>query len=277
MQVREVAEKGCFTGRVEGLSRQLIAEMNLLAPGVLVSFADLPAQPATTAVHLFLQPPAKEALRQAVQERGRTLPVASAYRTVAQQYLLHHWHRTGRCGIVLAAAPGRSNHENGLALDIPTGIPEFESWKRTLQRHGWVWFGVRDRPHFTYGGAAGVRHDLAPLGIRAFQRLWSRYRPADPLKVDGVYGPETARRLGEAPADGFAGPRLLRRRTPPLQGEDVLQLQRALAAAGFPVAADGIYGRETEAAVQRFQEREGLKADGIVGIMTRRALALDTG
>ena len=46
------------------------------------------------------------------------MSINSAFRTVAQQYLLYAWYKQGRCGIGLAATPGNSNHEQGLAVDI---------------------------------------------------------------------------------------------------------------------------------------------------------------
>ena len=49
----------------------------------------------------------------------------------------------------------------------------------------------------------------------------------------------------------------------------VVALQRALG-----VAADGVYGPETRAAVRAFQRRNGLTADGVVGPQTLGALGL---
>lgn len=53
------------------------------------------------------------------------------------------------------------------------------------------------------------------------------------------------------------------------RGDAVRSLQRAL-----DVAADGVFGKQTERAVKRFQRRKGLVADGIVGPQTRQALGL---
>jgi hypothetical protein len=53
------------------------------------------------------------------------------------------------------------------------------------------------------------------------------------------------------------------------RGRAVRILQRRLR-----LAADGVFGRQTERAVKRFQRRRGLEVDGIVGPITRRALGL---
>ena len=50
--------------------------------------------------------------------------------------------------------------------------------------------------------------------------------------------------------------------------EEVRELQRILNQEGFGLGADGMFGRETEMAVKRFQRDHGLDDDGIVGEMT---------
>jgi len=59
--------------------------------------------------------------------------------------------------------------------------------------------------------------------------------------------------------------RVLMLTDPPLQGDDVLELQEALFNLGFyKLARNGIYNRETEKSVCAFQKKFGLAADGKV-------------
>jgi hypothetical protein len=53
------------------------------------------------------------------------------------------------------------------------------------------------------------------------------------------------------------------------RGPAVAKVQRKLG-----IAADGVFGPQTERAVRRFQRRRGLTVDGIVGPQTRRSLGL---
>ena len=48
----------------------------------------------------------------------------------------------------------------------------------------------------------------------------------------------------------------------------VRTLQQLLRARNHPVAVDGIFGPNSEAAVKAFQQSKGLAADGIVGPQT---------
>ena len=56
-------------------------------------------------------------------------------------------------------------------------------------------------------------------------------------------------------------------------GDEVRDLQQTLSALGYPLEADGIFGRGTEHAVRAFQSDHGLPADGIVGPITLGAIA----
>lgn len=266
-----VKDKGCSTGAVRGLSLQIIDEMNLIIPSVLVSIDDLDidAPSNDSALNLFMQPRAKEALRRAIKRRGVPIRLNSVYRTVAQQHLLFSWQ--GSCGITIAAKPGRSNHEDGFALDTP----DFSPWKIALEAEGWDWFGPEDQVHFTYIGG-GVRDDVGDIGVKAFQTLWNKNNPSDQIQVDGGYGPTTADRLNRSPAAGFGVKRILKVTEPMMEGEDVRQVQQALEKLELLSAAqvDGFYGPDTASAVETFQKREGLGVDGQVGPSTRKALKI---
>jgi len=60
--------------------------------------------------------------------------------------------------------------------------------------------------------------------------------------------------------------------TSPELRPEVEELQTALNQKGFALTVDGQFGSATESAVQKFQEDQGLDADGIVGPLTWAAL-----
>ena len=57
-----------------------------------------------------------------------------------------------------------------------------------------------------------------------------------------------------------------------MDGDDVTELQHRLWDLGYMSKATGHYGSETTAAVQKFQERNGLAVDGAIGEQTREQL-----
>ena len=56
------------------------------------------------------------------------------------------------------------------------------------------------------------------------------------------------------------------------QGDEVKKLQEALNSQGYGLAADGIYGAKTQAAVRDYQSKNGLSVDGIAGVNTQGKL-----
>lgn len=56
------------------------------------------------------------------------------------------------------------------------------------------------------------------------------------------------------------------------RGQEVYMAQTALARWGADIAVDGIFGRATEQATRRFQSKNGLVPDGVIGPLTWRAL-----
>ncbi len=188
--VRDLAARGaCSTAGLEGISRQLAEAQMCIRPGAFVRFAPHEGITLTSSrVHPYAQATARDALHRAAA-RG-PIQVNSAFRTLADQYVLYH---SGGCG--LAARPGQSNHQSGRAVDVGN----YSGARSALEAQGCGWLGSRDPVHFDCPGS-----DRRPDSILAFQRLWNRNHPEDRIAEDGLYGPQTESRLGRTPAAGFA-------------------------------------------------------------------------
>jgi hypothetical protein len=193
-----VAAGGCSTAVVRPLSDQLIAEIDCLAPDAMARIDGIGGLTLNATALPWLQRPARDALERAVRAGGGGLSVNSTLRTLPQQLMLYRWYLAGLCGITLAARPGTSPHESGLAIDTS----EYTAWRSALEGNGWRWHGAGDLVHFDY--VAGGAMDLEGLSVLAFQRLWNRNHPEDRIAEDGAYGPETESRLRQAPIAGFA-------------------------------------------------------------------------
>ncbi|MBW2460548.1 MAG: M15 family metallopeptidase [Deltaproteobacteria bacterium] len=197
LTIDSLVATGCTTTVVADLSEQLIGELECLMPGQMARIDADPSLALGSAVFPWLQRPAAEALIRAAAGGG-TLRLNSGLRTLPQQYLLYRWYQAGRCGISLAASPGTSNHESGVAIDVS----DYATWQGRLEAEGFAWFGAGDAVHFDYRGAGAT--DLRGLSVLAFQRLWNRNHPEDLIEDDGLYGPDTESRLALSPAEGFA-------------------------------------------------------------------------
>jgi D-alanyl-D-alanine carboxypeptidase-like protein len=196
--VNDAVAASCATSSVKGLSDQIIAEGQCLEPSAYAKLPELGNLELGPNVFPFLEEPARDQLVAALKAAPKTtMTVNSMLRTVAQQYLLYRWYQAGSCGIGLAAKPGNSNHETGLAFDTS----EASAWKSTLSSHGFKWFGSADPVHFDYVGSGAKSYK--GTDVKAFQRLWNRNNPKDIIAEDGAYGPNTEARLKKAPAQGF--------------------------------------------------------------------------
>jgi LysM repeat protein len=119
------------------------------------------------------------------------------------------------------------------------------------------------RAHGMYHGAIdGVQGPKTKAAIRAFQRRRG-------LTVDGLAGPKTRRALGRL-GKPLYGRRILRRGA---IGYDVAVLQFLLRRSGYRIGQiDGHLGPHTELILRRFQRREHLTPDGVVGASTAKKL-----
>lgn len=195
-KVGDHVASACSTEVVLGLSRQISNEVTCLTPDSFVRFEEGNGVVfAGSAVLPYLTPPGKRDLEAAVAAAGGTLSINSAFRTVAQQYLLVQWHNQGRCSITAAAPVGTSNHETGRALDVGN----WGEWVGALGNHGWAHTVPGDEVHFDHVSSP----DLRGYDVLAFQRLWNRNQPDDMIDEDGLYGPATEARLVKSPAGGF--------------------------------------------------------------------------
>lgn len=196
--ISEVIDDGCSTAVVLGLSQQIVAEVECMAPGMLASFSDGGGIVfAGGALLPLVSVDGLEDLLAAVDASTDDLRITSAYRTVAQQFLLQRWFAAGRCGLSAVATPGNSNHESGRALDIDN----HEVWASQLPDFGWQQTVLPADPvHFEHLASADARG----MDVLSFQRLWNRNRPDDPIDEDGDYGPETEARIELSPSGGFA-------------------------------------------------------------------------
>lgn len=187
----------CGTAGCRALDLQLIAQIQVLQPGLLISISHLPLI-CGSGCHAYLQAPAAVALGKAIKARGVEMLLNSCYRTLAQQAILYAHCCAGRCGIRAASKPGLSNHNTGLAIDIEDAA----GWKPYLQRFGWWWIGSFDPMHFDFRGG-GVK-DMRHLSTKAFQQLWNRHHPKDKIAEDGQWGPITQSKLMASSVNGFS-------------------------------------------------------------------------
>jgi chitosanase len=187
-----------------------------------------------------------------------------------------------------------------LALNILTPLGQCVVYDSTV--HGS--FGlIRDRTNTAVGtiGLQGVTEQAWIARYIATRREWLANHPiqllrktvyrmdalqqiadannwnlALPLTVRGVLIDDTV--LGSQSAGTAAEvtkPRSLRLATPMMRGDDVMQLQRALASrVTGGLNADGIFGLATDRALREFQAAQRLTVDGIAGPATRAALKI---
>lgn len=273
----------CETSSVRGLDAQLIHQVNLLSPGLLVRIDDISNLELGGSVHPWVQKGMRDCLvRMFKKYPDLKLKINSAYRTIVGQALLFSHGQAKRCGINIVSPPGKSNHNNASSFDLENWNGEHlgRSIISILEEFGFIWLGRRIKNDPMHFDCVRGCIDMREISIKAFQYLWNFANPSDRLAIDGDYGQLVASRLRNSPIEGFANlpagyPARILKFTEPLQaGNDVGQLQLQLRAAGIKLdKADKIFGKATEVAVKEYQLRAGMVADGIAGKATLVALA----
>ena len=111
------------------------------SPIQLIHIGGKPTSKATG--HAFIK------MQAAADAAGVHLTVTSGFRTMAEQKHLYYCYTSGSCNSGnLAALPGHSNHQNGLALDLSTS-----SWlTQHAARFGFVRTVPREPWHYEYHG-----------------------------------------------------------------------------------------------------------------------------
>jgi hypothetical protein len=196
--VQDAVLGSCSTVSIEGLSKQIIEQARCLNPKALVPLPSRPNLVTGPYVFPYLQVEARDHLVRVLDaHKNATMKINSALRTVAQQYLVWRWSASKTCGVELATRPGESNHELGLAVDIA----EHASWRTALEAEQFHWLGATDRVHFDFKTPDATPRKMTD--VLAFQKLWNKNHPSDPLNEDGIYSPALEQRLKKAPPDGF--------------------------------------------------------------------------
>jgi D-alanyl-D-alanine carboxypeptidase-like protein len=93
-------------------------------------------------------------LMEAARKDNIELSITSGFRTYAKQKKLRDGYERGQPGFNLAAKPGRSNHQNGIAFDLNTGgfdgAPVYDWMKKNATAHGFIRTVNREHWHWEY-------------------------------------------------------------------------------------------------------------------------------
>lgn len=146
----------------------------------------------------------------------------------------------------------------------------------------WSWLGFADVEALVAEARSGIAGQVrlmlryiekAGLMDALVARDWARF--ARGYNGPGYRRNQYDRKLARAYRAHAAGGLLCAAETLRIgaRGAAVRSLQLMLCAHGQRVAVDGVFGPQTGRAVQRFQTEAGLVSDGIVGPVTREALA----
>lgn len=158
------------------------------------------------------------------------------------------------------AAPGTSQHNSGLAVDVHTAAePKRLNWLiKNVRKFGFSWEVVPEEPwHLRY-----TEGDAVPAAVAEW--LAARGEQSAPAAA----APAPAAAEVKSDVDPNSLPALVK----DYRGPAVKRAQRLLEKHGVKCSQDGDFGPKTQAAVKEFQQKKGLPVTGDVDKATWAAL-----
>lgn len=272
-QVREVP-------RMDATSEARLARVNPeLATRVRAMAADLKAQGIDVMVTSGLRTFDEQ---RALYAQGReSLATVNSLR---QQAGMAPISASANRSTVTNAQPGSSFHNYGLAVDVvpldANGQPNWGASNATWnaigaagEKYGMEWGGrwtsIVDKPHFQLAGGRSASSYRDLYNREGLQAVWNDVNSRTPAAGNLPTTPTTPTNPTNPTNPTTPGGNKLEFGS---RGDAVTQLQRDLTRLGYPLEDDGIFGRQTDEAVKKFQRDHGLEPDGIVGPRTRAAI-----
>ena len=134
-------------------------------------------------------------MQKAAHEAGVYLAITSGFRTMAEQKYLYNCYLTGSCNNGnLAAKPGYSNHQSGIALDLTTS-----GWlAKNAGKYGFVRTVPSEDWHYEYtggkdpggpcSGASGAISWVSPKEGGWYRNgIWFKVKPSNPAVARVTY------------------------------------------------------------------------------------------
>jgi len=155
------------------------------------------------------------------------------------------------------AAPGTSQHNSGLAVDVHTASgPRLDWLIDNVRKFGFSWEVVPEEPwHLRY-----TEGDNPPAAVVEYITKIGDLVPAASASTPEP-NPNAKKEAAEMP--------MISKDT---KGKAIVRAQRLLSKHGFQCRDDGNFGPKTQQAVKDFQLSRGIETSGVVDLLTWEAL-----
>jgi hypothetical protein len=156
------------------------------------------------------------------------------------------------------AAPGTSQHNSGLAVDVHTASgPRLEWLIDNVRKFGFSWEVVPEEPwHLRY-----TEGDTPPSAVIEYVTKRDGQAPSQPAMPAPQVNPNAKKEAEQMP--------VIRKDN---KGQAIRKAQRLLIKHGFNCKDDGDFGPKTYEAVKAFQLSRGIEVTGNVDLLTWEAL-----